>query len=144
MWLNKMRKVTVAVALLALFAGGAGAFLHLTAAEQPPPPLPAARMPVTGALMAAKDQETPVRRFHIACEVFEVGKDGKAHAITRPQLQTSNDQVATCFVGQDVPVPGKLEGVDYVNAGAKISATVTSRKDGRLRLDIAMEVTGRT
>jgi hypothetical protein len=143
MWLNKMRKLSAGLMLLALMVVSAGAIVHrLTAAEPAPPAtLLVGKLPVTGPPVAAKNQQARDRQFDVACEVFEVGKAGKSRAITKPEFQSTNDQGSTFFAGQEIPLPGKLESVDSILAGTKIRVIVTAQKDGRLRLDISMEMT---
>jgi hypothetical protein len=88
---------------------------------------------------AASDDPLPPQ-YVIELKLAEVDSHGKEQILSRPVLATIEGRPAHVSVGQTVPTPGGLKMENPWQTGLQVTVTVL-RKDGRLYLDAATEVT---
>lgn len=73
-----------------------------------------------------------------ACELIEIGPDGKRHVISRPQVMTLDGQAAAITVGELVPVVESGLEASHVEAGYSISLKVHLSENDTARLEATM------
>jgi RNA polymerase sigma factor (sigma-70 family) len=154
MKMTKVRNVVVAaLAVAGLVAVGLGIVLRATAAEAGNAAVPVGPGSVfrAGAVKGPDDRggKGPLapqpRVFQVECQLEEIEPGGARSVLSRPRVAAPDGQTSRCMVGQAWPVPGKQAGtLEYVDIGNLIDVTVTDQLDGRLRLEIVVQVSEAT